>query len=173
MTLVAHAATVVGLVSGVLALVFLVLPELQPQASEPERPPARNFARLKELVVRPDVTRAEYLALADLPRSGFTPDQLARRGVFVLLRVSIDDFKGVPLTLRRELFDARSGRELRQESAITITPPTSKLERDWPDFVPLPERPGRFSVVVKLLASGEQAPLATFKTKPLPGASAG
>ena len=38
------------------------------------------------------------------------------------------------------------------------------IERDWHDWAPLPERHGRFFIVIKLLAQDEDAPLATLQT---------
>lgn len=161
---VTYAATLVGLITGIAGLIFLVRPELQPKPSTPKQPPAKLAARLKQLVVRPGVSRAQYFALTDQAPIGFTRPQLAKTGVFLRFRVTIRGFEGLPLTLRRELFDASTGDEVTEESSITITPPKSTIERDWHDWAPLPERRGRFFVVIKLLAKGEAAPLATLQT---------
>lgn len=164
MAYVTAAATVVGLITGVAGLIFLVRPELQPKPSTPKQPPAKTAAGLKELVVRSDVTRAQYLALTDQARTGFTRSQLEKTGVFLRFRVTIRGFEGLPLTLRRELFDATTGDEVTEESSITITPPKSTIARDWHDWAELPKRRGRFFVVIKLLAEDEAAPLATLQT---------
>jgi hypothetical protein len=164
-----HAATLVGLITGVAGLIFLVRPELQPKPSTPKPPPAKEAARLKQLVVRPGVSRAQYFALTDQQSTGFTRPQLEKDGVFLRFRVTIRGFEGLPLTLRRELFDANTGEEVTEETSTTITPPKSTIERDWHDWAPLPERPGRFFVVIKLLAKDESAPLATLETREFSG----
>jgi hypothetical protein len=158
------AATLVGLITGIAGLIFLVRPELQPRASTPKPPPAKLSAQLKQLVVRPGVTRAQYFALTDQARTGFTRAQLAATGVFLRFRVTIRGFEGLPLTLKRELFDAGTGDEVAEESSITITPPESSIARDWHDWAELSNRRGRFFVVIKLLAQNEPAPLATLQT---------
>jgi hypothetical protein len=157
-------ATVVGLITGIAGLIFLVRPELQPKPSTPQPPPAKTSAQLRELVVRPGVTRAQYLALTDQARTGFTRAQLESTGVFLRFRVTIRGFEGLPLTLKRELFDASTGDEVAEESSITITPPKSSIARDWHDWAELSTRRGRFFVVIKLLAEHEAAPLATLQT---------
>jgi hypothetical protein len=164
MGFVTAAATVVGLITGLAGLIFLVRPELQPKPSTPKQPPAKTSAQLKQLVVRPGVTRAQYLALTDQARTGFTRSQLETTGVFLRFRVTIRGFEGLPLTLKRELFNARTGDEVTEESSITITPPKSAIARDWHDWAELPTVRGRFFVVMKLLAQGEAAPLATLQT---------
>ena len=169
MTYVTAAATVVGLITGIAGLIFLVRPELQPKASTPKQPPSRTSAALKQLVVRSGVTRAQYLALTDQAPTGFTRPQLEATGVFLRFRVTISGFEGLPLTLKREVFDVRSGDQVIEEGSITITPPKSSIARDWHDWAELPRRRGRFFVVMKLLAPDEDAPLATLQTRDFTG----
>jgi hypothetical protein len=161
-------ATLVGLVSGILALVFLVRPELQPQADEPPPPPARTRATLVQTAFSPSITRRAYLARTDQSSEGFTPKQLAARGAFVRFRVRINGFKGVPITLARELID-EEGEEVSDEKAVTITPPAPEVDRDWHDWVALDDRQGRFFLTFKLLAPDEDGALATLETDPFPG----
>ena len=171
MTHVTATATIVGLITGVASLVFLLRPELEPQADKPKQPPARIAARLNQLSVRADVSRAEYLRRTDQDLTGFTRAQLAETGVFLRYRVTIRGFENLPLTLKREVFDAATGAEVSEESSITITPPkeAKNIERDWHTWATLPPRKGPFFVVVKLLAEGEDAPLATLETSPVSG----
>ena len=95
-------------------------------------------------------------------------EQLAERGVFVRLRVHIDGFAGVPLTLARELIDEQ-GEEVSDERAFTITPPRPEVDRDWHDWVPLEGRKGQYFLTFKLLAPDEDAPLATLETERVAG----
>ena len=164
MAYVTYAATLVGLITGIAGLIFLVRPELQPKAATPKQPPTKLAAELKPLVVRPGVSRGQYLALTDQAPTGFSRPQLKKTGVFLRFRVTIRGFQGLPLTLKRELFDASTGDQVYEESSVTITPPESTIARDWHDWAPLPDRRGRFFVVIKLLAQGEAAPLATIET---------
>ena len=165
------AATIVGLITGVVSLVFLLRPELEPQAAEPKTPPARIAARLQQLSVRANVSRAEYLRRTDQDLTGFTKAQLAETGLFLRYRVTIRGFENLPLTLKREVFDSATGEEVSEESSITITPPkdAKNIERDWHTWATLPPAKGPYFVVVKLLAEGEDAPLATLETSPVSG----
>jgi hypothetical protein len=165
------AATIIGLITGVVSLVFLLRPELEPQAAAPKQPPARTAARLQQLSVRANVSRGEYLRRTDQDLMGFTRAQLAETGVFLRYRVRIQGFENLPLTLKHEVFDAATGDEVSEESSTTITPPkeAKNIERDWHTWATLPPRNGLFFVVVKLLAEGEDAPLATLETSPVSG----
>jgi hypothetical protein len=165
------AATIVGLITGVASLVFLLRPELEPQAAEPNTPPTRTSARLQQLSVRENVTRAEFLRRTDGDPTGFTKAQLAETGVFVRYRVAIRGFESLPVTVKHEVFDARTGKEVSEESSLTITPPKNakNIERDWHTWATLPPGRGTYIVVVKLLAEGESAPLATLETSPVSG----
>jgi hypothetical protein len=165
MAIVGGAATVVGLVTGILGLVFLLQPDLQPGGDDG---PARTRATLEQTSFAPSITRRAYLARTDQSPEGFTAAQLAERGAFVRFRVRIDGFQGVPITLSRELID-EAGEEVEDEKATRITPPRAEVDRDWHDWVPLDGRRGRYLLTFKLLAPDEDAPLATLETDPFPG----
>ena len=153
--------TFVGLASGLSGLVLLVNPDLTPKPSA-----SKMAATLREIAVEPGISRRQYLDRIDQPATGFTDAQLARSGVFVRFHVALNGFRGVPITLRRELVDARTGDELGETTAITITPPKDEIARAWHDWIDLTGRPGRYFVIVKLQAPDEVAPLATLQTKP-------
>ena len=158
----------VGAIAGVLAtivgLLFLFLPDLKPEPS-----PASSGAGMGLVSFDPDTSRREYLARTDQGRVGFTRPQLDRRGAFVLFGVELEGFKGKPLTLKRELIDNRTGNQIEEERAITITPPQNQVKRDWHYWVPLPAAGGPFTIVLQLLAKGEDAAVATLETESFPG----
>jgi hypothetical protein len=158
------AGAVVGVVAAAIGLVFIFLPDLRPEPS-----PVSSGAILDLVSFEPDTTRGEYLARTDQGREGFTPEQLRRRGAFVLFSAELEGFKGKPLTLKREVIDRRTGAQVSEERAITITPPQNRVKRDWHYWVPLPEGGGSYRAVLQLLAEGEQAPLATLETDPFRG----
>ena len=164
-------ATIVGLITGVVSLIFLLRPELEPQAAEPKAPPTRSAARLQQLSMRTNVSRGEYLRRTDQDPMGFTRAQLAETGVFVRYRATIRGFEDLPLRVKHEVFDAVTGDEVSEESPYKITPPkeAKNIERDWYAWATLPPRKGPFFLVVKLLAEGEDAPLATLETAPVSG----
>jgi hypothetical protein len=169
MVIIGSSATVVGLISGVLGLVFLVLPGLKPDAAGSDGGARATSARLTQVDLEPRISRGQYLARTDQPTIGFTRQQLAVRGAFIRFRVRIRGFENIPLILRREVVDARTGNELSESSAFTITPPSDDVERDWHDWIPLTGREGQYFAIIKLLAEGEDAPLATLKTDAFAG----
>jgi hypothetical protein len=155
------AATFIGLVSGFLALVFVVWPDLQPRPAEPA---TKAAATLTSLSLEPRITRGQFLKRIDQAATGFTEQQLAAQGAFVRFRVELKGFRQIPLTLKRELVDARSRDEVSEISPITITPPVNEIARDWHDWIPLSARRGRYFLIIKLIRDGETAPLATLET---------
>jgi len=169
MAIIAGSATVVGLISGVLGLIFLVMPGLKPEARAGGGQARETSARLTQIDLEPRISRGQYLARTDQPTIGFTRQQLAVRGAFILFRVRIRGFENIPLILRRELVDARTGNEMSESSAFTIKPPNEEIERDWHDWIPLSGREGQYFAIIKLLHKGEDAPLATLKTDAFSG----
>jgi hypothetical protein len=166
--LLALAGTIIGLVSGVAGLVFLFEPDLKPSGEA-----AKQGATLSQLRTKPNASFREYLARADLPTTGYTDDQLARRGALLRFRVQITGFEGERLILKWELFDAATGDQINESKATTITPTTETNEANWPFWVPLPKREGKFYAVVELKQQKKDHLLAldTLETDPFPGLS--
>jgi hypothetical protein len=166
--LLALAGTIIGLVSGIVGLVFLFNPDLKPSGEA-----AKQAATLSQLRLRPNVSFREYLARADLPTMGYTDAQLARRGALLRFRVQITGFENERLTLKWELFDAASGDEIDESQATTITPTTETNEANWPFWVPLPRRAGKVYAVVELKQQKKDYLLALddLETDPFPGLS--
>jgi hypothetical protein len=166
MVIIGSSATVVGLISGVVGLVFLVLPVLKPDG---DGRPLKTSAKLTQIDLEPRISRGQYLARTDQPTIGFTRQQLAVRGAFIRFRVRIRGFENIPLILRRELVNARTGNEMSESSAFTIKPPNDDIQRDWHDWIPLSGREGQYFAIIKLLAKGEDAALGTLKTDAFSG----
>jgi hypothetical protein len=162
----ALAGTIVALVSGIAGLVFLFEPDLKPTGEA-----AKQAATLSNLRVNPNASFRQYLARADLPATGFTDAQLTRRGALLRFRVQITGFEGKRLTLKWELYDAASGDQINESKATTITPTTETNEANWPFWVPLPRRAGKFYAVVELKQQKQNYLLAldTLETDPFPG----
>jgi hypothetical protein len=159
-------ATIVGLVSGIIGLVFLFAPDLQP-SGEPEE----QAATLSHLQVRPNASFREYLARVDLPRTGYTAAQLARRGALLQFRIRTSGFEGTRLILKWELYDDATGEQV-NESKATILKPTAKTnEANWRFWVPVPHRRGPFYAVVELQQQKQdfRLPLDTIESQPFAG----
>ena len=162
-------AAAVGFVSSVAGLVFLFAPQLQPDDDPPPAPPPAQFGRLSGVVLDADATRRQYLERTDQPKLGFTEAQLARRGAFVQFKVELVGYLGTTIPLQRELVDARTGDELAQLRAVTITPPSNHVSSPWYDWVELRQGTGRYVVVVKLLDETRTRALDCLQTPPFGG----
>jgi hypothetical protein len=165
MTFVKQAAAVVGLVSAVFGLVFLLLPQLRPDVSQ-GTPPATTqedtgprSGRLSAIVLDDRTTQRQYHQRADLPSDGFTEAQLARIGAFVQFRIELTGYRDREVRLRRELVDARTGDEIGQVQTTSITPRASPESAPWPDWVALRPGTGRYVLVYKLVDPGRRLTL--------------
>jgi hypothetical protein len=160
-SLLAHTATVVGVMSGVVGLVFLLRPELQPE------PPARErSATLALLDVQPRLTRRQYMQRVDLAPADFdfTSEQLGERGAFVEYRYTLVGYKGKELPVKHELIDATSGDQVAEAEMFHIEPLANEDTGEWHAFVPLPRRNGRFFVLLRLFEPEGVVPLYRLKT---------
>lgn len=156
-----HVATVVGVLSGVVGLVFLLRPDLAPE------PPARErSATLALLDVQPQLTRRQYLQRVDLSPagSGLTPAQLDERGAFVEYRYNLVGYKGKRLPVKHELFDAATADEVSEAEEFSIEPLAAEDTGEWHAFVPVPRR-GRFFVRLQLSEPNGIVPLDRRRTQ--------
>jgi hypothetical protein len=81
----------------------------------------------------------------------------------------VTGYEGKPLPLKWELFDARSGDQVGESRAITVKAQSNRDEGDWHAWVPLPQRRGRFFVLVQILDPEGVVPLAQLQTPDFPG----
>src|SRR6185312_8340052 len=94
---------IVGVVGGIVGLVFLFKPGWKPQA-----PPDVGKAEVTDIRAREPVTFARYLQRLKLPQGSLSPAQLRRRGALVEFDVQLTGFAGKQLPLRWELVDAKT-----------------------------------------------------------------
>ena len=162
----ALAGTIVGLVSGIIGLVFLFKPDLQPTGEA-----AEQAATLSQLNVQPNAPFREYLARVDLPSTAYTKAQLARRGALLRFRVRITGFEGQRLVLEVGALRQEDREQVDESKATTIRPSTGTNQANWNFWVPLPKRPGPFYAVVELQQPNENSLLAldTLETEPFRG----
>jgi hypothetical protein len=160
------AGAIVTVVSGIIGLLFLLLPGLRP-----DEPPANQQAKLSELSLDPNISRAQYLARTDSQSRGYTKKELAVRGAFIECRVEIIGYKGQLIVVKWELIDASSGEELHDEKSDGFIPDANQAAATQPLFVPLPRREGSFYVRLELVRQGEYrlVSLDKAKTERFPG----
>jgi hypothetical protein len=167
-TMLALGGTVIGLISGVVGLLFVFKPDLKPSGEAP-----KQAATLSQLSVEPNAAYREYLARIDISPRPYTARQLGRRGALLRFRVGVTGFEGKRLILKWELFGRASGKQIAESKATTITPTTETNEAIWYFWVPLPRRSGTFYAVVQLSEEKKSSLLGldTLQTEPFRGLS--
>jgi hypothetical protein len=156
--LVAQAAAVVGLVGGVLSLVFLVRPGCKP---EPPTPPS---AEISDVRVERPVTFRSYLARLRRPAGSLSEEFLARPGVLAEFRYVAEGLKGTELPLRWELIDESTGDQVGEDSRVSIQPRSDPERRTWFVWSELPRTGRSYHLVISLYRGDELAPLARVAT---------
>jgi hypothetical protein len=162
------AGIVVGLISGVLGLVFLLFPGLRPDVG---RPTPEQKAEVKGLVVTPQTTRGQFLDYSDQSKLGFTKEQLAVVGTSAFASVHLVGYTGKTLTLERQLVDTRTGDVVGQARDFRVKPSAEDVTHRWWDWAP--QRPGRGSyiLVIKVLDEKQHSAIACGQSAPFAGAA--
>jgi hypothetical protein len=150
---VTFATALLGLVTGVLALVD----KLQDDP-EPER-----VARLVDVTVEP-LTFGASLARQDLETDGFSAERLACPVAFLNARVATTGYEGARLPVRWQLFSAEDDLVAASREDFELRPTANRRELDYPLAIPLPDEPGDFYAVVRVIDENGQVALASHRT---------
>ena len=149
-----QASTIVGLVGGLVTLVFVFKPGWKPQ-------PAPDVAKadIGDVRVLQPVTFKRYLQRQQLPTAGLASQYLARRGTMVAFHYEITGLRHKHLRLRWELSNAATNDLVAaEESAYTITPATNDDAGDWSVWVP-PGRQGKSYYVTVTIYQPQGPPM--------------
>jgi hypothetical protein len=166
--LVGKMAALVGLVTGVVTLLFLFFPGLKPVHVDV------GTAAITDVQARQPVTLHRYLQETESAEGSMSPAFLNQPGVLVSFHYQLDGFGGRKIPLRWELNNAKTNDLVAQDqAAVSITPTTNSEGRDWYVWVPQPKRRGRYYITVTLYQPEKQlVPLKHFDTKPFTTGSA-
>lgn len=167
MSLAKKGGAVVGLISGTVGLVFLLFPQIKP---ERQQPTPDQTASVTGVVLNPRTTRGQFLDYSDQSKLGFTKEQLAELGASAFARVQIVGYRGRPLTLERQLVDARTGDVIGEARDFQVTPPAESVTHRWWDWTPLRKGAGSYIMVIKVLDDKQQAAIACGQSPPFGGA---
>jgi hypothetical protein len=164
--LVGKMTALVGLVTGVVTLLFLFFPGLKPVHVDV------GTAAITDVQVRQPVTLHRYLQETQSEEGSMSPAFLKQPGVLVSFHYQLDGFGGQKIPLRWELNNARTNDLVAQDKAISIKPTTNSEGRDWYVWVPQPKRRGKYYITVTLYQPEKQVvPLKHFDTKPFTGSA--
>ncbi|MBA2298734.1 MAG: hypothetical protein H0W14_11940 [Actinobacteria bacterium] len=167
---VGQAGAIVGLIAGILGLVFIAFPAWRPQP-----PPDTGTVQVSDVRVRQPVSFGRYLKRLKLPPGNLSEQQLSRRGVLIEFQAQIEGFKGKQLPLRWELNDAATNDPVDEDQAVTIKPSTNNEGRTWFVWAPAPESTGKYYVTVTIYQppKGEvDVPLEAFDSPEFTGLAA-
>jgi hypothetical protein len=128
-----EASTAIGLIGGVLALVFVLKPGWQPRQS-----PDISKATVSDTRVVQPVRFRRYLEIQQLPiPSGMTRAFLRRRGTMVRFHYEIQGLGHKTLQLRWEVSNAAANDLVASSSsAYTLTPSNNDDAGDWSVWIP-------------------------------------
>ncbi len=164
---VGQASALVGLIGGVVALVFIFKPGWKPQARSDV-----SKATITDTRVFQPVTFKRYLQRQQLPiASGLSPAYLDRHGVMVSFHYEIIGLRHKKLPLRWELSDAATNDLVAsQNSAYTLIPANDDDAGDWSVWVPA-AKTGRSYYVTVTIYQPQGAPyeLKHFDSPNFPG----
>jgi hypothetical protein len=141
---------VAGAIAAVLGVLFLLLPNLRPQAT-----PEEGSATFEKPTLEQPVTFGQYLRRVELPQTGYTATKLQQPGVIAAVQLTIKGYRGKSLPLRwyaldlgtHDIVDEQSKKYLFQPDR-NVTPLT------WPFWVAIPDTPGPFKIVFEIYPPG-------------------
>jgi hypothetical protein len=164
---VGQASALVGLVGGIVALVFIFKPGWKPQA-----PSDASKATITDTRVFQPVTFRRYLQRQQLPiGAGLSRTYLARTGVMVSFHYEIVGLRHKKLPLRWELSNAATNDLVASEnSAFTLVPANDDDAGDWSVWVPAPRKGRDYYVTVTIYQpQGPPYELKHFDSPNFPG----
>jgi hypothetical protein len=164
---VGQASALVGLIGGVVALVFIFKPGWKPQA-----PSNASKATISDTRVFQPVTFKRYLQRLQLPiTKGLSHAYLNRAGVMVSFHYEIVGLRHKKLPLRWELSNtATNDLVASQDSAFTLVPANDDDAGDWSVWVPAPKRGPNYYVTVTIYQpQGPPYELKHFDSPNFPG----
>jgi len=165
--LVGQLTALVGLISGIVTLIFVFRPGWKPTHVDV------GTATITDVTVLQPVTYGRYLQKQELPAGTMSHEQLVKPGVMVSFHYELDGFRGKKLPLRWELNAAATNKLIDQDQALTIIPSTNAEGRDWFVWVPAPKARRTYYITVTIYQPQKQlVPLKHFDTKPFRGGPA-
>ena len=137
---------VAGAIAAVLGVLFLLLPNLRPQAT-----PEEGSATFEKPTLEQPVTLRQYLRRVELPPDGYTEKQLNRAGAITEVQATIKGYRGKSLPFRWYVLDLGTHDIVdEQNKRYTFKPERNEQPFSWPFWSALPETPGPFKVVIEI-----------------------
>jgi hypothetical protein len=137
---------IAGAIAAVLALVFLLLPNLRPEPT-----PTEGSATFQKPTIERPVTLRQYLRRVELPSTGYTGDQLEQAGVITEVQATITGYRGKHLPFRWYVIDLGTHDIVdEQNKRYTFQPDRNEQPFSWPFWLAMPKTPGPFKIVIEI-----------------------
>ena len=137
---------IAGAIAAVLALVFLLLPNLRPEPT-----PEEGSATFEKPTLEQPVTLGQYLRRVELPPGDLTQEQLQQPGVIAAVQVTIKGYRGQRLPVRWYVLDEGTHDIVDEQSRrYAFEPDRNVTPLTWPFWVALPTTPGPFKIVFEI-----------------------
>lgn len=161
LALVGQAGAVVGLISGVLGLLFIARP-----GCAPKPPPDTASGQISDVRVVSPIRFRRYLELQGLRKGSLSKEKLAEVGVVIQFHYELRGYGGKHLPLRWELDDAKTNdRVLPQSEALELEPRTNDEGGTWYVWVPAPRTRRTYYVAGAIYQPGSGLyPVADFRS---------
>ncbi len=154
----------VSTIATIAGLVLVFAPGLKPDAPAPEK-----GAAFSDVTVDKNVSLGDYLRRIDGSLSGYTDQQLRRRGAIVAFHVTITGHKGEDLPLRWGVYSADDGAQVYREKATTLTPEAAVDEASSQVWTPLPRGRGPYYVLLQLFEEDDLVTINQARSSTFPG----
>jgi hypothetical protein len=147
MRLAKQGTVILGLVSGTVGLLFLLVPGIRPGQGSAT---VDRSVQIGGMVVNKHTTQGQFLDYSDQSKLGFTKQQLAVPGASVFARIQFVGFRGKKLMIERQVVDA-TGNVVGEARDFTVTPSVEREAHRWWDWTPLRPGVGSYVMVIKIL----------------------
>jgi hypothetical protein len=154
-------AAIVAFVGSALAVIFLLFPQLKPEAPSPVRQ-----VTLSQLELEPHVTFGAYLRRDHRDPGGLEAAVLKQPGALVTFHFVAEGYKDRRLPIVSQLINARTGNVMNENRDRWLEPEVTKDSGSWRAWAPLPSgRHRRVFIQVELYEPRGVVPMRTLRTK--------
>ncbi|HET6172380.1 MAG TPA: hypothetical protein VFD90_07240 [Gaiellales bacterium] len=144
-----QASIILGLVTGIVGLIFLLFPGLRP--GQDSGGATSQSASMSGIVTNGRTTQGQFLDYSDRSKLGYTKDQLALPGASAFVNVRLVGYRGKTLTFERQVVDSNGDVLPGTARDFKVTPPLQDVTHPWFDWIPLPPGTGSYAMVIKVM----------------------
>jgi hypothetical protein len=161
----AQVGTTIGVISGIVTLVFIFKPDWRPIGS-----PDVGKLTISGVKVKTHITFRRYLQRVGSSEGTMAKAYLRQQGVLAEFRFDATGFRGKRLPIHWELVNAKTNEAVADDESVGITPSTNDEARQWFVWAPLPKTRKTYYLTITIYQPQKQrVPLHDFDTKSFKG----